>query len=193
MINSRPNKLGAFTRWWVNAWPHRFYVRFHVPRFLKQSPQPFRGEVLEVGAGYGWTSRRILDTFPQVELTLIDIDGEAIGGLQGLRRKYGPRLKALAADVRRLPFDRNAFDIVLAINMVRTVREDELTGVIQQILRVVRPGGLIGISEYADWEMRRESLAQIFRQEGCEITYQAGSRGFDFWIYKPYPVRESKV
>lgn len=190
MTNSRPNKLDAFTQWWVNAWPHRFHVWFHVPRFLKHSPQPFRGEVLEVGAGYGWTSRRILETFPQVELTLIDVDGEAIGGLQGLRQKYGSRLKALAADVRRLPFDRHAFDVVVAINLTQMLQENELEGALQQMLRVVRPGGLIGISEYAASQKRREAMAELFREEGCEITYQTGGRGFDIWVYKPYPVRD---
>ena len=139
------HEISRFERWWLDAWPHRLRVRRKVPYFLKLSPDPFRGEVLEVGAGSGWTSRRILETFPQVELTATDLDPRTQEAYERLRKRYGRRLRVEAADLLDLPFARESFDIVVAIGVLHHIADVEKG--IQQLLRVLRPGGLLGISD----------------------------------------------
>jgi hypothetical protein len=73
----------------MNSWPHRWRLKATVPRFLRNCLEPFRGEVLEIGAGSGWTSRQILETFPQVELTATDIDPDATKAFEQLRHVAG--------------------------------------------------------------------------------------------------------
>ena len=185
--------LTSAQRWWMGAWPHRLRVWWRVPRFLRACPTPFRGEVLEVGAGKGWTSRRVLETFPQVELTAVDVDPAVTQIFGRLRRIYGNRLHVRQADVMSLPFDRATFDFVLAINVMQHLRTAERPQALNELLRVLRPGGLLGLSESsflsgvsADlWEEVKRDLAE----ENCEVLLADARGGFDVWARKEYDAR----
>ncbi len=193
-------ELTKFEQWWLNAWPHRWHIRRHVPRFLKACPEPFRGQVLEVGAGAGWTSQRILETFPQVELTATDIDVHVNEQFRQLQTVYGQRLKFRQADVLQLPFDRNSFDVVLAVYVMHHL--DDATLGLQQLLRVLRPGGLLGILDghqkysegLASWLPRRSQainrtmLEEILRAEDCQLRVGEGERRYMIWAQKAYPI-----
>lgn len=178
----------------MNAWPHRWHVFWHVPRFLQVAPEPFRGEVLEVGAGRGWTSRRILETFPQVDLTAVDVDPSVTAVFRRLRGRYGNRLHVVQADAAALPFDREVFDVVLALNVVRHLGEVERGRVLTEWLRVLKPGGLLGISEAggamdSQHHTRWQSVQQWLVEEKCEVKYIRAEFGFDVWARKPYHER----
>jgi len=193
-------KLSKFEQWWLNAWPHRWHVRHFVPKLLKACPEPFRGEVLEVGAGSGWSSRRILDTFPQVELTASDVDPRSKSSFERLRGKYGQRLIFRQADLMQLPFDRESFDIVLAIHVLHYAYD--LRGAIRQFIRVLRPGGLLGLGDmnpkYQQGPMKklfvassmptREIMEELLQAEGCEILAKHGELHYYIWARKPYPI-----
>lgn len=191
-------ELTKFEQWWLNAWPHRWHIRRRVPQFLKACPQPIRGEVLEVGAGAGWTSQRILETFPQVELTATDINPAVTEHFHQLQNTYGQRLKFQPGDILQLPFDRNSFDIVIAVYVLHHV--DDVVRGIQQLLRTLRPGGLMGIldakaqySEAAPWLWRSNAInlteiERILQEEGCQILVQQGDSRYMIWARKAYPI-----
>jgi len=173
--------VSRWQRWWLDAWPHRLHIRRFVPRFLRACPDPFRGEVLEVGSGSGWTSRRILETFPQVELTATDVDPGMSYAFERLQGKYGQRLKWRQADLLKLPFDRSSFDIVIGIHVLDSV--DDVNGAVRQLLRVLRPGGIVGLSgEGATWLILEKTL----NDEGCEIVCSRGGVHYYLWARKPY-------
>lgn len=183
--------LSSFERWWLNAWPHRLHVHWYVPRFLRDCPLPFRGEVLEVGAGSGWTSRAILESFPQVELTATDIDFVATRRFRRLQSRYGRRLRVLEADILNLPFDRAAFDMVVAFHVMRHVEDIGLA--LTQLIRVLRPGGLLGIADRRQrftWDSA-EALSRV-RLEGlvapeATIRVSRGETYFYLWAQKAHP------
>ncbi len=185
--------LNKFQRWWLGAWPHRWHLKVYVPSFLRGCPEPFRGEVLEIGAGSGWTSRVILETFPQVELTATDIDPQATRMFDQLRHHYGRRLQIKAANVLKLPFDRGAFDFAIAINVIPSLTPHGVRSAITEILRVLRPGGLIGVSDHAVlWLKGRPQQALVketLEAEQCEILYARGRHQYDIWARKPFPVQ----
>lgn len=190
-------QLNRFERWWLSALPHRLYIRRSVPQFLRMCPEPFRGEVLEVGAGRGWSSQCILDTFPQVALTAVDVD-PAASIFTHLQQRYGRRLQFVMADLLSLPFDRDSFDVVVSIGALSYV--DDVPQAIRQFLRVVRPGGLIGLSDENQafvfgpvrWffspssAFSRRSLEEIVRREGCELLVSQGFFRYYLWARKPY-------
>lgn len=176
----------------MNAWPHRWRVRRHIPKFLRACPEPFRGEVLEIGAGRGWTSRQILDTFPQVELTATDIDRYATAVFHQLENKYGRRLKTREANVLKLPFDRESFDIVLAINVMPYLKPFRVRKAIHEMLRVLRLGGLLGISVETFLSLphpgSRPFIEEVLAEETCSVLYAKGDRRYMLWARKPYPI-----
>lgn len=190
------SQLSRFERWWLETPFHRFKIRRFVPKFLHASPDPFRGEVLEVGSGTGWTSRCILETFPQVELTASDVDDRAKRKFNQLRTIYGQRLRFRQANLLKLPFDRSSFDIVIVINVFQYV--DDLQGAIRQLLRVLRPGGLIGVGytgKARGWrrlflssDLSRLAIKKILQDEGCEVVSSKGEAQYYIWARKPYPI-----
>ncbi len=178
-------------RWWLRSIWHRLELRGHVPQLLKKSPEPFRGEVLEVGAGVGTTSRLILETFPQVELTATDIDATATAAFENLAQQYGARLKVHNADLMHLPFDRNAFDFVIAINIFNFLSAEEISTALLQCLRVVRPGGLIGISKAGlllPAGTSRQTIIDTLEKEKCVMMVSEGNNDHILWFRSPYPV-----
>lgn len=190
--------VSGFEKWWLNSRLHRWHVRRQVPKFLKTCPEPVRGEVLEVGAGQGWTSRQILETFPQVELTATDIDGGAMGHFEQLQHKYGDRLRLKQADANHLPFDRNAFDMGIALYVMHHL--DDLPAALRQMIRVTKPGGLIGVADEDMYSVvglpraasakrfTRPEVEQILRDEGCEILVAEGTMPYILWARVAYPV-----
>lgn len=200
MLVLMAQKLTGFEKWWLDSWFHRWHVRRFVPRFLRACPEPFRGEVLEAGAGGGWTSRRILDIFPQVELTAFDVDDGHREVFEKLRETYGKRLKFEQADLNRLPFDRESFDITVAIHVLHHVENPEQA--VRQLIRVTRPGGLIGIAGENTTSWRRiigqasnqwlgsaqEAIERIMQEESCEVVVSEGEIHYVIWAKKPYPI-----
>lgn len=182
--------LSSAQRWWMSAWPHRFHVWWRVPRFLRACPTPFRGEALEAGAGRGWTSRRVLETFPQVELTAVDVDPAVVQTFERLRRRYGNRLHVEQADVMGLPYGRATFDFVLAINVMQHLTPEERPEALDELLRVLRPGGLLGLSESSFLSGSKDNLwSEIKRdlaEENCQVLWADASGGFDIWARKEY-------
>ena len=194
-------KLSKFEQWWLNAWPHRLHVRRFVPKVLRACPDPFRGEVLEVGAGSGWSSRMILDTFPQVELTASDLDPKTKNKFERLRSKYGQRLIFKQANLMNLPFDRESYDIVLAMHVLHF--SFDLRAAVRQFVRVLRPGGLLGIGDFNPKYHRgllkrmfaasslpwRKMMEDMLVEEGCEILVSQGELHYFIWARKPYPIK----
>jgi ubiquinone/menaquinone biosynthesis C-methylase UbiE len=196
-------ELTSIGQWWLHSWWHRWYVRRHVPAFLRACPEPIRGAVLEVGAGRGLTSEQILETFPPVELTAIDMDQAAIEHFNQLQGKYGQRLHVKTADIFHLPFDRASFDIAIALYVMHHL--DDVPKALQQMLRVLKPGGLLGLADEdihhrlslhhsdTDNHPRRSQIEKILRDEECEILVAQGDMPYTIWARKAYPVAATTI
>lgn len=96
---------------------------------------------LEFGCGYG----RLTPTFAALsqQHTAIDINDEA---LAAARAAY-PDLDFQLSEGGRLPFDDDSFDLVVSWTVLQHVRPDLIDGVLDDILRVLRPGGRILMCE----------------------------------------------
>lgn len=191
-------QLSKFEKWWLDAWPHRFHIRRYVPKFLHACPEPFRGQVLEIGSGSGWTASSIMESYPQVELTATDIDQDLARRFERLQSRYGQRLKVRAADALDLPFDRATFDMVVAFHVLHHIAD--VPRAVQQCVRVLRPGGWLGIADEnqryvvgplrrlwpADSRIDKEDVQQLIAREANVMT-SAGDVHYYIWAQKSYP------
>jgi SAM-dependent methyltransferase len=93
--------------------------------------------VLEIGPGYGVTTRWLLDR--GARLTALEIDP---GLAAHLRNAFGERIEIRTGDGAELPFADAAFDVVVCFTMLHHVpspkRQDQL---FSEVARVLRPGG----------------------------------------------------
>lgn len=90
-------------------------------------------KVLDAGCGTG----RLVPELVQMgaDITCLDVSAEM---LEVLRRKY-PKIKTVNADVCRMPFEDDCFDVVIASFLIVHLRD--LSPAFREIYRVLKPGG----------------------------------------------------
>jgi ubiquinone/menaquinone biosynthesis C-methylase UbiE len=102
-----------------------------------------QGEVLEIGAGSGAMAAELLAMYPDVSLTVTDVDDEMVEVASARLSPFGGRVTARHADATALPFADGAFDAVLSWIMLHHTLEWEKA--LAEAIRVLRPGGqLVG-------------------------------------------------
>lgn len=91
--------------------------------------------VLDAGAGTGGLSRELAEALPSVRSILVDLSPAMLAEAADL---HDPRA---IANLAALPFPNAQFDVVMSAWVVETV--DDPRAVISELLRVLRPGGLL--------------------------------------------------
>lgn len=96
------------------------------------------GRVLDAGAGTGALSRRLAQALPDVHPVLVDLSPRMLARAGDLD---DPRV---VASVGALPFADATFDVVMSAWVIETV--DSPSVAVTEMLRVLRPGGLVAYS-----------------------------------------------
>jgi SAM-dependent methyltransferase len=100
-------------------------------------------DVLEIGPGYGVTTRWLLER--GTRLTAVEIDP---GLAAHLRNTFGEWIEIRTGDGAELPFADAAFDVVVCFTMLHHVpspqRQNQL---FSEVARVLRPGGTFAGSD----------------------------------------------
>jgi ubiquinone/menaquinone biosynthesis C-methylase UbiE len=94
--------------------------------------------VLDAGAGTGALSRRLSQALPDVRPVLVDLSPGMLARAADL---HAPRS---VASVEALPFPDSTFDVVMSAWVIETV--DSPFVAVTEMLRVLRPGGLLAYS-----------------------------------------------
>ena len=93
----------------------------------------------------------------------IDISPAIVASARGQFRDLGLRLHGAQSDVRRLPFRSGSFDAVYSMGTVEHF--DETQQALEEIFRVLRPGGraIIGVPNRCDPFLRPLLVAAMYR------------------------------
>jgi ubiquinone/menaquinone biosynthesis C-methylase UbiE len=139
------------------------YTHGHAPAVLRQHAQRTADEaaafllphlrpgmrLLDVGCGPGSITRGLAERLAPGQVVGLDLSKEA---LDGARRDAAARglenLEYEEGSVYQLPFTDASFDVVYAHQVLQHLRERE--SAVREMLRVVRPGGLVAVRE-VDW------------------------------------------
>lgn len=153
--------------WWFVA------RRAAAARFILDHAPPERPlKILDAGCGTGG----MLDLYrqwPDAEATGIDLSPEA---LRFSRERGHQRL--VGADLTRLPFRSNSFDVVSALDVIEHVPDDKRA--VDEIDRVLSPGGILVASVPAYqflWGPHDEALHHQRRYHGRQFQELLNSAG----------------
>lgn len=151
--------------------------------------------ILEVGCSSGFLLGEMREAFPQA----LVIGSDYVGGpLQSLARSR-PDQPLLQFDMVKCPLPSESVDVIVALNVLEHIEDD--TGAMQQMLRVLKPGGvavleipagphLFDVHDKVLMHFRRYRLSELKRQlqvVGFEVPF-ASSLGTllypGFWMVK---------
>lgn len=134
--------MPASARAFARSGPYRVVARRMIVPWVLQGEHP-AGEGLEIGAGSGAMTARLLTAFPQLRMVATDYDADMVSTARTTVAPFAHRASVQQADAVDLPFADGRFDLVLSAAMLHhTVAWEKA---LAEAVRVLRPGGrLIG-------------------------------------------------
>lgn len=115
---------------WIGETEYRLLLQLLAPRAGEQ--------VLDVGCGTGWFTRR-LARLPGVSVTGLDLDESWLG----FARSRDPQARYVQGDARSLPFEDGSYDRVLSVTALCFV--PEWPQALAEIVRVSRRRFVLGL------------------------------------------------
>ena len=106
---------------------------------LEQHPR-----IIELGCGAAELSRKLLARCPGCEITALEVDER-----QNVKNLLEPmeRLHFVPAGAQSIPFPAESFDLALMLKSLHHVPLEFMAQALSQVQRVLRPGGLLYVSE----------------------------------------------
>ncbi len=124
-------------------------------------------QVIELGAGSGYYSQDVANRLPLGRLVLVDIQpGMLFRAKHSLEAAGLENVESILADATVLPVVSEQFDTAFMVTVLGEVSDK--AGVIMEIYRVLRAGGLLSIGE------QRTDPDFVSLEEVKQLTKQAG-------------------
>ena len=164
-----------------------YHPRFWQPvvsDFQKQYHLSAKNSVLDVGCAKGFMLYDFKQKIPGIQCQGIDISSYAIE--QGVE-EMKPFLQV--GDVRGLPFQDHAFDLVISINTVHNLEGKELVQSLQEIERVSRGNSFITMDAYRNeeekelllaWNLTAKTILHV--DEWKSLFQEVGYTGDYYWF-----------
>lgn len=147
----------------VDEWDRLYRGNGRAWRGSCRLPDPLggRGRALDAGCGCGKSASTLIDL--GYDVTGVDFSPEAVGAC---RERFGDRGDFVVADLTGLPFPDGSFDYAVAVHSLGHLEDREFPEAVQELLRVLRPGGYLFVRDFAPGDMRESS------REGSGIVYR---------------------
>jgi ubiquinone/menaquinone biosynthesis C-methylase UbiE len=141
---------------------------------LNQHPQ-----IIELGCGAAQFSSKLLDRYPACEVTALEVDERQH---QKNLRNARPRLHFLQAGAQAIPFEAETFHLALMLKSLHHVPLDQLGLALREVRRVLRPNGLLYVSEPVFAGTHNEVMRlfhdeELVRAEALRAVRQAVASG----------------
>jgi ubiquinone/menaquinone biosynthesis C-methylase UbiE len=101
-----------------------------------------RGRWLELGCGAGSATKPVLETFPKVRVTALDMSPAYLKVAQDNLRAY-PGCDFLQGDSTALPFKDETFEAVYSVYMLHEMPKSVREKTVREAYRVLKPGGIL--------------------------------------------------
>ena len=134
---------------------------------------PADARILDVGCGKGFLLYEFTQVLPQARVAGIDVSRYAI---DNAKEQVQPFLQV--GNATRLPFEDNAFDLVVSINTLHNLYNYELWQALKEIERVGPAAKYLTVESYRN---EREKVNLLYWQLTCRSFYS--TKEWE-WIFK---------
>jgi ubiquinone/menaquinone biosynthesis C-methylase UbiE len=119
--------------------------------------------VLEIGCGTGNLTLLVKRMRPDVEVVGLDPDPKALARAGRKARRAGLELELVRGFADDLPFPDGSFDRVLSSLMFHHLEAELRVGSLQEVLRVLRPGGSLHLMDFGGERHHMHGLTRFAR------------------------------
>lgn len=158
---------------------HRFKRTMGLPRVARvlgvlRGLQP--ATLLDIGSGRGAFLWPLLDAFPDLPVTALDLATHRVEMLRAVAAGGIERLAACQADATTLPFIDGAFDVVTALEVLEHI--PDVAPAVREVVRVARRQVVVSVPAHAD---DNPEHLHLLRERDLERLFQAaGARKIGF-------------
>jgi ubiquinone/menaquinone biosynthesis C-methylase UbiE len=121
---------------------HRLFVASAIPR------RDYRA-ILDLGCGFGKSTRPFVDAFPAAQVVGIDLSAPNLKLAHQQAERLGKRITFCQRAAEKTGFADASFDLVTATMLIHEMPMPVLGRVLSEALRVLRPGGLLAVLDFA--------------------------------------------
>lgn len=168
--------------WWSRLYNRLFWEGVDdneiARRTLELIPDDFKGKLLDVPVGTAVFTWRKYQSLKEASITCLDYSEDMLSqAKERFRAAQLKNVKTLWGDVGKLPFEEEAFDIVLSMNGFHAFPEKERA--FEEVRRVLKKGGLLVSCFYIRGESKVTDLLvnQVLSKKG--------------WFTPPFDTKES--
>jgi ubiquinone/menaquinone biosynthesis C-methylase UbiE len=132
-----------------------------------------QGKIIDVGCGFGATNLVLAERFVDSEVIGIDLSDPLLQFAQDAAQSanLGDRVRFEKADVQKIPYAENTFDVAINVNMVHLV-EDPIS-MLNEIERILVSGGHLFIAD-----LRRSWLGLLEEEIKAAMTIREARKLF---------------
>ena len=168
------------------GWTMANYVRLKFPDFKPE-------KILDCGCTVGHNSVPWKLTFPEADVTAIDVSAAVLRYAAARADGFGAAVNFRQMDATKLDFPDNSFDVVFSSMFLHELPVKDIKAYLREAFRVLKPGGLMLNMElppnshlpayeqfYLDWDSyyNNEPYYKTFRdQDFDELLAEAGFSG----------------
>ncbi len=125
---------------------HNFFIKVKANRIIEIARKNFSNndkiKILDIGCGIGLIDKHLSLSFQN----LYGVDVEE--GVVSHAKAYNPTVKYELYNGSILPFEGDVMDIVFAINVMHHVLPEKWNGFVEEMYRVLKPGGVAIVFEH---------------------------------------------
>ena len=146
--------------------------RFHTLFAQTALPEGPHQRIVDLGCGFGKSTRPFVDRFPEAEVIGIDLSAPNLRLAHATAERMGKRIRFIQADGADTGLEGGEADVVTGTMFLHEMPMKHVENVIHEAARLLRPGGSIRFLEFS-------CTGDPFRDA---TNYEHGERNNEPWI-----------